>query len=386
MAKTDYYAILGVNKSATAEELKKAYRKLAVKYHPDKNPGDKTAEEKFKELGEAYEVLSDPQKRAAYDQYGHDAFDPRKRGFGGGGEGNFQDPFDIFSQVFGGTGGSIFEEIFGGMRGGSRRSSGGAQRGMDMRYDLEISFEEAALGCEKDLSIRKEATCTQCSGTGLAAGASMKSCPDCGGRGQVKVGNGWISMVQTCQKCAGTGRIPEKPCPTCRGTGRGVQTVSVKIKIPAGVDEGTRLRSSGNGESGMRGGPAGDLYVFIHVKPHDIFEREGDDLICEMPIPFVTAALGGELEAPTLQGKKRIVIPEGTQSGTVFRLRGLGVKNVHGHGTGDMHVRVIVEVPRHLDSTQKEKLMDFAKVCKQDVNPMSQGFFDRIKNWMSGKE
>ena len=384
MAK-DYYAILGVEKNATAEELKKAYRKLAIKYHPDKNPGDKTAEEKFKELGEAYEVLSDPQKRAAYDQYGADAFDPRKRsGFGGGGAG-FQDPFDIFSQVFGGgAGGSIFDELFGGMPG--RSSSNGAQRGNDMRYDLEISFEEAAMGCEKELNIRKEVACTQCNGTGLAPGASMKSCPDCGGRGQVKVGSGWISMVQTCQKCAGTGRIPEKPCTACRGTGRSHQMSKVTIKIPPGVDTGTRLRSSGNGEAGLRGGPAGDLYVFLSVKPHDLFERDGDDLICDMPIPFVTAALGGELEAPTLQGKKRIVIPEGTQSGTVFRLRGMGVKNVHGHGTGDLHVRVMVEVPRHLDSAQKEKLKEFAQLCKQDVNPMSQGFLERIKNWLSGRE
>ncbi|NCC83733.1 MAG: molecular chaperone DnaJ [Clostridia bacterium] len=387
MAKADYYAVLGVNKGASDEELKKAYRKLAVKYHPDKNPGDKTAEEKFKELGEAYEVLSDPQKRAAYDQYGHDAFDARKRGFGGGGGGaGFHDPFDIFSQVFGGAGGGIFEEIFGSMRGGGRRSANGAQRGNDMRYDLEISFEEAALGCEKELSIRKEATCSQCNGTGLAAGSSMKNCPDCGGHGQIKVGSGWISMVQTCPKCDGTGKVPERPCASCRGSGRVTQTVSVKIKIPAGVDTGTRLRSSGNGESGVRGGPAGDLYVFLHVKAHEIFERDGDDLICEIPIPFVTAALGGELQAPTLQGNKRIVIPEGTQSGTVFRLRGMGVKNVHGRGTGDMHVRVIVEVPRRLDSTQKDKLKEFAGVCKQDVNPMSQGFFERIKNWMNGNE
>lgn len=218
----------------------------------------------------------------------------------------------------------------------------------------------------------------------MAPGASMKSCPDCGGRGQVKVGNGWISMVQTCQKCAGTGRIPDKPCASCRGTGREVKTVTVKIKIPAGVENETRLRSSGNGESGFRGGPPGDLYVFLHVKPHEIFEREGDDLICEMPIPFVTAALGGEMEAPTLQGPKRIVIPEGTQSGTVFRLRGMGVKNVHGHGTGDLHVRVMVEVPRRLDSAQKEKLKEFAVLCKQNVNPISESWLERIKKWMSG--
>ena len=378
MAKTDYYAVLGVSKNATDEEIKKAYRKLAIKYHPDKNPGDKTAEEKFKELGEAYEVLSDPQKRAAYDQYGPDAFDQRRRASSGAG---FQDPFDIFSQVFRGSGGSIFEEIFGGGR--SSRSNS-PQRGNDMRYDLEITFEEAALGCEKDLSIRKEVSSSQCGGSGMAPGASMKSCPDCGGRGQVKVGNGWISMVQTCQKCAGTGRIPDKPCVSCRGTGREVKTVTVKIKIPAGVENETRLRSSGNGESGFRGGPPGDLYVFLHVKPHEIFEREGDDLICEMPIPFVTAALGGEMEAPTLQGPKRIVIPEGTQSGTVFRLRGMGVKNVHGHGTGDLHVRVMVEVPRRLDSAQKEKLKEFAVLCKQNVNPISESWLERIKKWMSG--
>jgi len=384
--KRDYYEVLGVSKNASDDELKKAYRKLAVKYHPDKNPGDKTAEEKFKEIGEAYEILSNPQKRAAYDQYGHDAFDPRRRGFGGGAGGGagFSDPFDIFSQVFGGAGGSIFDEIFGGGRRSSRADV--AQRGDDIRHDLEISFEEAALGCEKDVVIRKEGACPKCSGSGLVAGSKMKSCPDCGGRGQVKVGNGWISMVQPCPRCSGTGQIPEKPCTTCRGTGRVVQNATVKIRIPAGVDEGTRLRSAGNGESGLRGGPAGDLYVFLHVRSHDIFEREGDDLICEIPIPFVTAALGGELKAPTLEGSKRIVIPEGTQSGTIFRLRGMGVKNVHGRGTGDLHVRVIVEVPQKLNTEQKEKLRAFAEVCKQDVNPMSRGFFEKLKNWVKGKD
>lgn len=361
VTKSDFYTILGVDKTATAEEIKKAYRKLAIKFHPDKNPGDKTAEEKFKELGEAYEVLSDPQKRAAYDQYGHSAFDSRhgyNGGFGGGG--GFRDPMDIFSQVF--TGGGIFEEFFGSGR-GSGHPGASEIRGRDIRYDLEITFEEAALGCEKNLSIRKETACSQCKGTGLAFGASMKTCPNCNGRGQVKKGNGWITMVQTCQNCFGTGKIPDRPCSSCNGTGRNLQNVSIKIKIPAGVDTGTRLRSFGNGECGMRGGSAGDLYVFIHVKPHEIFERNGNDLICEIPIPFVIAALGGEIEAPTLHEKKRIVIPEGTPSGTIFCLRGLGIQNAHKHGIGDINVRVTVEVPRHMNNLQKEKLKEFAESC-----------------------
>jgi molecular chaperone DnaJ len=367
MAKRDYYEVLGVRRDSSEEEIKKAYRKLAVKYHPDKNPGDKNAEEKFKELGEAYEALSDPQRRAAYDQYGHAAFDPRARAGGGFRGGGFHDPFEIFREVFGGGGGSIFDELFG----GERRDPSGPQRGADLRYDLEIEFEEAALGCEKEIALTKMDACDHCAGTGAEPGSSTRSCSTCGGRGQVLSSRGIFSIAQTCPRCEGAGRVIEKPCRSCRGAGRKERTSKVKIRIPAGVDTGARLRSSGNGESGLRGGPAGSLYVVLHVRPHEILQRDGDDLLCEVPISFVQAALGTELEVPTLTGRAQIRVPAGTQSGTIFRIRGKGVKNVQGHGHGDLHVRVQVEVPAHLNAAQKSKLMEFGELCDENVNPQS---------------
>jgi len=378
MAKRDYYEILGVEKSATDEELKKAYRKQAIKYHPDKNPGDKTAEEKFKELGEAYEALSDPQKRAAYDQYGHAAFDPRTRA-GAGGGGGFHDPFDIFREVFGGAGGSIFEEFFGGE---SRRDPSGPERGRDLRYDLEITFEEAAMGAEKEISLSRLHTCDACNGTGAQPGSGVKTCATCGGRGQVVASRGIFSIAQTCPRCEGVGRVVEKPCRTCNGSGRREKATKVKIRIPAGVDNGTRLRSSGNGESGLRGGPSGDLYVVLHVKAHDLFQRDGDDLLCEVPVSFVQAALGAELEVPTLTGPAHIKIPAGTQGGTIFRLKGRGIRNVQGYGVGDLHVRVAVEVPTRLNNAQRAKLEEFAALCDSSVNPRSKSFFDRVKDFL----
>lgn len=377
MAKRDYYEVLGLARSANEEEIKKAYRKLAVKYHPDKNPGDKTAEEKFKELGEAYEALSDPQKRAAYDQYGHAAFDSRSRGFGTGRGGGFHDPFDIFREVFGGGSGSIFDNLFG----SERRDPTGPQRGSDLRYDMEISFEEAALGCEREISLTKLDGCDSCDGTGAEAGSTTKTCNVCGGRGQVISSRGIFSIAQTCPRCEGAGRVIEKPCRVCRGTGRLERSSKIKLKIPPGVDTGARLRSSGNGEAGLRGGPPGDLYVVLHAKDHDIFQREGDDLICDVPISFVQATLGADLEVPTLTGKAHIKIPAGTQTGTLFRLKGKGVKNVQGHGWGDLHVRVVVEVPTHLNSAQRGKLQEFAELCDSSVNPLSKGFFDKAKNF-----
>ena len=374
-AKRDYYEILAVERTATDEEIKKSYRKLAIKYHPDKNPGDKNAEEQFKELGEAYEALSDPQKRAAYDQYGHAAFDPRMRaGRGGGG---FHDPFDIFREAFGG-GGSIFDEFFGG---GQRSDPTGPQRGSDLRYDMEISFEEAANGCEKEITVNKLDSCEHCHGTGREADSKTKVCTTCNGRGQVITSRGIFSVAQTCNRCGGTGKIIEHPCKVCRGAGRKEKSSKIKLRIPAGVDTGARLRSTGNGEGGMRGGPAGDLYVVLHVKAHEIFQRDGDDLICEIPISFVQAALGAEIGVPTLKGREQIKIPAGTQSGTIFRLKGKGIKNVQGYGFGDLHVRVAVEVPTRLNNAQREKLQEFGELCDDNVNPISQSFFEKAKSF-----
>ena len=377
MAKRDYYEVLGVDRDASEDDIKKAYRKLAVKYHPDKNPGDKTAEENFKVVGEAYEALSDPQKRAAYNQYGHAAFDPRMRA-GAGRAGGFHDPFDIFREAFGGGGGgSIFEDLFGG---GRSNDPSGPQRGSDLRYDMEITFEEGANGCEKEISVTKLDECDVCEGTGQEGDSKVKVCPSCGGRGQVVTARGIFSIAQTCPRCEGAGRVIEKPCKACRGSGRRERTSKIRLKIPAGVDTGARLRSSGNGEGGLRGGPMGDLYVVLHVKPHEIFQREGDDLICEVPISFVQAALGAEIEVPTLNGKALIQVPPGAQNGTVFRLKGKGVKNVQGHGWGDLHVRASVEVPTHLNGEQRAKLQEFAALCDENVNPMSKSFFAKAKN------
>ena len=375
MAKRDYYEVLGVGRQADEDEIKKAYRKQAVKYHPDKNPGDKVAEEKFKELGEAYEALCDPQKRAAYDQYGHAAFDPRSRTRSSGG--GFHDPFDIFREVFGSSGGSIFGDLFG----EARRDPGGSERGADLRYDMEISFEEAVMGCEREVPLTKLDPCATCQGTGAEAGSSRKICSTCSGRGQVISSRGIFSIAQTCPKCQGAGRVIEKPCRVCHGNGRQERTSKITIKIPAGVDNGTRLRSTGNGEGGLRGGPGGDLYVVLHVKEHEIFQRDGDDLLCDVPINFVQAALGADLEVPTLTGKASIKIPAGTQPGTVFRIKGKGVRNIQGYGTGDLHVRVLVEVPAHLNSAQRSKLQEFADLCDSNVNPLSKGFFEKAKSF-----
>ncbi len=383
MSKRDYYEVLGVEKGATDEEIKKAYRKQAVKFHPDKNPGDKAAEEKFKELGEAYEALSDQQKRAAYDQYGHAAFDPRRRAARGGGGGfdGFHDPADIFREVFGNGGaGSIFENLFGG---GQRSDPTGPQRGSDLRYDMEITFEEAARGCEKEISVTKLDRCETCQGSGAEGEAKFRTCGTCGGRGQVVASRGIFSIAQTCPHCEGAGRTIEKPCRACHGSGQRERTSKITLRVPAGVDTGSRLRSGGNGESGKRGGPPGDLYVIIHVREHEIFQRDGDDLHCEVPISFATAALGGEIEVPTLEGQAVIKIPSGTQTGTVFRVRNRGIRNVHGHGTGDLLAQVTVEVPTKLNPEQRAKLKDFADSCDSSVNPRSKSFFERAKELFS---
>ncbi len=363
MAKRDYYEVLGLEREAGEEEIKKAYRKLAVKYHPDKNPGDKTAEEKFKELGEAYEVLSDPQKRAAYDQYGHAAFDRRA----------IHDPFEVFREVFGG--GSIFDDLF-----GSRADPNQPERGEDLRYDMELTFEEAAHGCEKEITVTKLERCDVCGGSGAEPGSRTRTCPACGGRGQVITSRGIFSIAQTCRQCQGAGRVIERPCKACRSSGRRERTSKIHLRIPAGVDTGSRLRSAGNGEAGSRGGPPGDLYVVLHVRPHEIFQRDGDDLLCEVPVGFVQAALGAEIEVPTLDGKAAIKIPPGTQPGTMFRLKGKGIKNIQGYGYGDLHVRINVEVPTHLTPAQKAKLQEFAELCNGKESPLSQSFFEKARN------
>jgi molecular chaperone DnaJ len=378
MAKRDFYEVLGVTREASDEEIKKAYRKQAIKFHPDKNPHDKTAEDKFKELGHAYEVLSDPQKRSAYDQYGHDAFDPRARASAAGagrGGGGFHDPMDIFNQFFGGGGGSVFEEMFSG--GGDPNR---AARGEDLRYDLEVTFEEAALGCDKELSVRKLDTCEECDGSGALPGAKRSICKTCQGRGAVVVDRGFIRLQQTCPSCRGEGQSIDKPCRACQGQGRRERNSKIKIHIPAGIDTGNRLRSRGNGQAGVKGGTFGDLFVFIHVKPHEFFQRDGDDLICEVPVSFPQAALGAEIEVPALESKTSIRIPPGTQPATTFRIKGKGIKNVEGHGVGDLLVRVSVEVPTKLNPEQRVKLEEFARTCDTSVNPRSSNFFEKAKN------
>lgn len=378
MAKADYYELLGVSKNADATAIKKAYRKLAIKYHPDKNPDDATAEAKFKEIGEAYEVLSNDEKRAAYDRYGHAAFEG---GMGGGG-GGFHDAADIFSQVFGGAfGGGGFEDFFGGGRrgGGQQRSS--KRPGSDLRYDMEITLEEAAVGVEKELEIEKDATCKGCSGKGSKSESGVTACTTCGGRGVVTRQAGIFVQQTTCPECRGAGEVIKDPCNECKGQGTVQETSRIKIRIPAGVDTGTRLRSSGNGDAGSRGGPAGDLYVFIHVKDHEIFEREAENLFCEVPMPFGVAALGGELKVPTLEGKSSIKIPAGTQSGTVFRLRGKGIKALSTGYKGDLHVEVKVEVPTKLNTEQKEKLKEFTDSIGEKNSPIEGGFFEKAKKF-----
>jgi len=376
--KRDYYEVLEVTRTSVSEEIKKSYRRLAVKFHPDKNPGDPHAEEQFKELGEAYDVLMDDQKRAAYDRFGHAAFAQGSAGAGGGG---FHDPFDLFREVFGGGGGGIFEQFFGAGGGGGGGSREARHRGSDLRYDLQIRLEEASAGCEKEIEITKLDACDHCNGSGAEPGSRAASCPTCGGRGQVISSRGFFQVSQTCPRCRGTGQIVEKPCKHCEGEGRIENTSRIKLKIPAGIEDGSRLRSSRNGEAGIRGGPPGDLYVVIHVKEHEIFQREEDNLFCEVPVKFATAALGGEVRVPTLEGNGSLKIPAGTQGGTLFKLRGKGMPTLSSSVRGDLIVRVLVEVPTRLNAEQRRKLEEFAGLMGDDNTPLHKGFFEKAKEF-----
>lgn len=377
MAKQDYYELLGVSKGASAEEIKKAYRKKAVQFHPDKHKGDKKMEERFKEVSEAYEVLKDDQKRAAYDQYGHAAFEPggaAARGPGGGG--GFHNPFDVFRDVFGG---SAFDEFFGGSGGGG---GGGRQGGSDLRYDLQISLMEAYTGVEKEVTYRTSLACSHCGGEGAEPGSRVVTCSTCGGAGRVISSRGFFQVQQACPKCGGAGRMPEKRCKSCNGEGRVIKNKSVKLKIPAGIASGQKLRSAGNGEAGLQGGPAGDLYVAIHVKEHDIFERHNDDLSCDVPVKFTLAALGGTIEVPTLSnssGRVSLKIPPGTQNGTVFKLRDRGMPSLRGGAKGNQFVRVHIDVPKKLSSEQKSLLEKFAKASGDVQSPDEESFWDKAK-------
>ncbi len=378
-AKRDYYEILEVTRTVVSEDIKRSYRKLAVKYHPDKNPDDPTSEERFKELGEAYDVLMDADKRAAYDRYGHSAFAQGQAAAGAGG--GFHDPFDIFREVFGGQGGGgIFEQFFGGGA-GTRTDRDGRQRGSDLRYDMQIKLEEAAFGCEKEIEVSKLDACSRCSGSGAESGSRAATCPACGGRGQVISSRGFFQVSQTCPRCRGTGQIVEKPCKQCAGEGRVENASRIKLKIPGGIQDGARLRSSRNGEAGIRGGPPGDLYVVIHIKEHEVFEREEDSLFCEVPISFATAALGGEMKVPTLEGKAALKVPAGTQSGAVFKLKGKGMPALNSSSRGDLMVRVLVEVPSKLNGDQRRKLEEFAELCGEENSPLHKSFFEKAKEF-----
>jgi len=377
--KRDYYEILGVQKGASADDIKKAYRNLALKYHPDRVTPDKKkeAEERFKDISESYAVLSDPQKRSQYDQFGHAGIDSKYSS-----EDIFRnaDFSSIFEEM--GGAGDMFEEILGsfGMFGGSSRRRGRSSgRGRDLEFEIEITFEEAAFGTRKTINIPRQETCDVCSGSGARPGTKKIDCPTCNGRGQVLYSAGFINVSQTCPKCRGEGSTIKSPCVNCDGAGKVRKTHSIEVSIPAGVDTGSRLRVQGEGDSGLRGGPSGDLYIYIHVKEHAIFQRHGYDIICELPVSFALAALGGEVEVPTLTGNVMMRIPEGTQSGKVFRLGGKGVKNLKGYGTGDQMVKIVVETPTHLNAEQKRLLRDFEKSCNGNVNPLSQSFMDKVR-------
>jgi molecular chaperone DnaJ len=373
VSKRDYYEVLGVSRTCTEAELKTAFRKLAMQHHPDRNPGDTECEHKFKEINEAYDVLKDGDKRAAYDRFGHAAFE---QGGMGGAHG--------FSADFGSAFADIFEGIFG-MPGGRARSSGGRERGSDLRYNMEITLEDAFEGKTAQVRLPTSVTCEACSGSGATAGTKPKVCSTCGGMGKIRHAQGFFTLERTCPSCQGRGQVIEDPCKACGGAGRVTRERTLSVNIPAGVEDGTRIRLAGEGEAGVRGGPPGDLYIFLSLAPHEFFQRDGADLHCRVPISMVTAALGGDFEVPAIDGSKaKVKVPGGTQTGRRFRLSGKGMPVLRSKQTGDMYVQVSVETPQNLSKRQKELLAEFARISSEETQPESSGFFGRVKEFLDG--
>jgi molecular chaperone DnaJ len=371
MSKRDYYEVLGVSRTCTEVELKSAFRKLAMQHHPDRNPGDADCEHKFKEINEAYDVLKDGDKRAAYDRFGHAAFE--HGGMGGGAHG--------FSADFGSTFADIFEGIFG--MGGARGRASGRERGSDLRYNMEISLDEAFAGKTAQIRIPTSVTCEVCSGSGAKAGTKPKQCATCGGAGKIRHAQGFFTLERTCPACHGRGQVIDDPCPTCSGAGRVMRERTLSVNIPAGVEDGTRIRLAGEGEAGLRGGPAGDLYIFLSIQPHEFFQRDGADLHCRVPISMVAAALGGDFEVPAIDGSKvRVKVPAGTQTGRRFRLSSKGMPVLRAKQTGDMYVQVVVETPQNLTKRQRELLSEFEKLSSDNTQPESAGFLSRVKEFL----
>jgi molecular chaperone DnaJ len=371
--KSDFYEVLGVSRDADGNVLKSAFRKLAMQYHPDRNPGDHTAEVKFKEVSAAYECLRDPQKRAAYDRFGHAAFE-------NGGAGGF-------NPDFGASMSDIFDNIFGDFMGGARRGGGrsGRERGADLRYNMEISLEEAYSGRAAEIEVPTKITCRTCAGSGSKPGSSPKTCPSCEGHGRIRAAQGFFSIERTCPTCQGRGEVIADPCLACNGAGRVTEERKLKVEIPAGIEDGTRIRLAGEGEAGLRGGPAGDLYIFLSLRPHEFFQRDGADIFCRVPLSVTTAALGGEFQVPTIDGgKTKVKVPDGTQTGTQFRLKGKGMPVLRSSKVGDMYIQVSVETPRKLNRRQRELLEEFERASSSENNPESSGFFARVRSFLDG--
>jgi len=389
--KRDYYEVLGVDRNTPVEEIKKAYRKLALKYHPDKNPGDKESEEKFKEIAEAYEVLSDPQKKAAYDQFGHAGLGA---GAGGGGFGGFGGGFGVdleealrmfMGEFGGGGGGSIFSNFFDDESGWGGGRSHRKQRGSDLRYDMEINLDDAIHGAKNEIDVTINERCKTCDGEGTAEGASRSACPTCSGRGTVYSRQGFFTISRTCNKCQGSGTVVKNPCKACRGAGLMPEKKRIAVKVPAGVETGSRLKITGAGEAGPKGGEPGDLYIVFHVREHPIFQRQDSDLVCEVPVSFVSAALGDDIEIPTFEGKIKLKIPAGTQSGKIFKIKGKGVPEIHGHHRGDLYIRIVVEVPERLGSEERRLVEKLGEIGGHNIFPKTKEFNERANRLFENK-